>query len=235
MQHEPIELPLAEVVRLVGSGRMALPQFQRDFVWDPNKVIELLDSISHGWPIGSLLLLEGPQAFETKDFKDGPTTSREKVQYYVLDGQQRLTSIYHALSDRSDVVYLVNLDADEDEATFTWVKRDKQPLSRPSYTYTIAGLIDDASFKSTVRGLSSNEVARLSRSRTERLGYLLGGRYRTSATLMRKGIELEALARIFETINRTGVKLDAFDLMVSVLYPEELPPSRPLGRSGSEP
>ena len=37
---------------------------------------------------------------------------------------------------------------------------------------------------------------------------------------MRKGIELEALARIFETINRTGMKLDAFDLMVSVLYPK---------------
>jgi len=201
---------------------MALPQFQRDFVWDPNKVIELLDSISHGWPIGSLLLLEGPQAFETKDFKDGPTTSREKVQYYVLDGQQRLTSIYHAVSDRSDVVYLVNLDADENEAeaTFTWVKRDKQPSSRPSPTYPLAGLIDEASFKSTLRGLSSIDVARLSRARKEKLGYLLGGQYRTPATLMRKGIELEALARIFETINRTGVKLDAFDLMVSVLYPK---------------
>ena len=222
MQHEPIELALAEVVRLVGSGRMALPQFQRDFVWDPNKVVELLDSISHGWPIGSFLLLEGPQVFDTKDFKDGPSTTREKAQYYVLDGQQRLTSIYHVLSDRSDVVYFVNLDADDAaaEATFFWAKRDKQNAPRSSGTFTVAALLDDAAFRSTLGDLPSTRVAQLRRARQKKLGYLLGDQYRTSATLMRKGIELEALARIFETINRTGVKLDAFDLMVSVLYPK---------------
>lgn len=222
MQHRPVELKLSDIVRLVGSGRMSLPQFQREFVWDPNKVVELLDSISHGWPIGSLLLLEGPQAFATKDFQDGPHTDREGTEFYVLDGQQRITSIYHALTDRSDVVYLVDLEADsaELEQSFFWKKRDKYKPDPSGAVMPVMLAVNEHYFSSVINNMTSARASRARKVRRDKLGYLLGDQYSVSATLMTRDIELEALARIFETINRTGVRLDAFDLMVSVLYPK---------------
>ena len=211
-----------DIVRLVESGRMTLPQFQREFVWDPNKVVELLDSIAHGWPIGSLLLLEGPQAFETKDFQDGPPTSRESAEYYVLDGQQRITSIYHALTDQSDVVYLVDLTAQPNEGKprFRWVKRNKFKPDSSNSIFPLAALVHEPQFRSLIAEIPSSQASKLRKARRSQLGALADGQYTVSATIMAKNIELEALARIFETINRTGVRLDAFDLMVSVLYPK---------------
>ena len=40
----------------VRSGAVAIPQFQRDYVWTPKQVVDFYDSILNGWPIGSLLL-----------------------------------------------------------------------------------------------------------------------------------------------------------------------------------
>jgi hypothetical protein len=67
--------------------------------------------------------------------------------------------------------------------------------------------------------MSSSRAANLRAARERRLGFLLRGDYEVPAITMARGIELEALTRIFETLNRTGVRLDAFDLMVAVLYP----------------
>lgn len=210
-------------MRLVASGGAALPEFQRDFVWDPNQVVELLDSVANGWPIGSLLILEGPQPFGIKPIEGGPPVDPNRVRYYLLDGQQRVTSLYHVLTDSGDYVYYLDLadDANEDEAPpIRWTHRSRGiPRSRRETSLTIAELADERYFKNRLRELSSNLLLRARSLHKDRVGYLSGGAYHVPATLMLRDIELEALTRIFETLNRTGVRLDAFDLMVAVLYP----------------
>jgi hypothetical protein len=224
LQHETRAFSLEELMRLVASGGAALPEFQREFVWDPNQVVELLDSVANGWPIGSLLILEGPQPFGIKGIEGGPSVEPKQVRYYLLDGQQRVTSLYHALTDTGDYVYYVDLDeeADEDDAPpIRWANRSRGiPQSRRETSLTIAQLADERFFENFIRSLPSARSARVRNLHKIRVGYLSGGEYGIPATLMRRDIELEALTRIFETLNRTGVRLDAFDLMVAVLYPE---------------
>lgn len=224
MQHETRVFSLEELMRLVASGGAALPEFQREFVWDPNQVVELLDSVANGWPIGSLLILEGPQPFGIKGIEGGPAVEPEHVRYYLLDGQQRVTSLFHALAGTGEYVYYVDLadDADEDGAPpIRWANRSRGiPLSRLETSLTIAQLADPHYFEMHLSSLPSIHAARVRRLHETRVGYLSSGEYRIPATVMRRDIELEALTRIFETLNRTGVRLDAFDLMVAVLYPE---------------
>lgn len=50
-----------ELARRVLAGDILLPQFQRDFVWKRQQVLDLLDSIAQNYPIGSLLLWQSRQ------------------------------------------------------------------------------------------------------------------------------------------------------------------------------
>ena len=90
----------------IKEGEIVLPAIQRNFVWTPSRVTTLLDSIMRGYPVGIALLWEtyadlDYRAF-IKDFHanvkqtfhDNPGKRMVKV---VLDGQQRLQSLYVAL------------------------------------------------------------------------------------------------------------------------------------------
>lgn len=224
MQHKMQEIRLVELIRQVATGGMALPEFQRDFVWDPSRVIELLDSVSNGWPIGSLLLLEGPQPFRIKPLEGGPPVEPQGVNYFLLDGQQRATSLFHAATDTGDVTYFIDVRDEMDELgvpPIRWTRKKKGRATLPSATaYTLATLIDERRFRNLAYDLPSQDVVWLEQVREKRLGYLLRNQYSLPTIVMSENIELEALTRIFETLNRTGVRLDAFDLMVAALYSE---------------
>jgi hypothetical protein len=192
-------------------------------VWDPNNVVDLLDSVANGWPIGSLLVLEGPQPFSSKKIDSGPDVSPSSVEYYLLDGQQRVTALYHALHDVSEVVYWVDLRATPDGAVpeIRWSERSaSQSWRRHDLCFSVAELADRELFESRASQFLSFEVARLREVRRALLGYLDEANYTIPCIVMAQDIQLEALTRIFETLNRTGVRLDAFDLMVAVLYPQ---------------
>jgi Protein of unknown function DUF262 len=220
MRHSTRDYSVFELVDLVQRGALALPDFQRGFVWDSSQVAELLDSVASGWPIGSLLLLEGPQPFGVESISGAPTSTKDRVHLYLLDGQQRVTALFHALTDTSDHIYYVNLEAIEPEAELeikTVPRRRFDALARRFDVIKLVDLIEP----------NSDAVAQLPVSRRIQIRDLIRDRmpgfadnsYRIPAIVMGNDIELEALTRIFETLNRTGEKLDAFDLMVAVLRP----------------
>src|SRR5687768_16478110 len=85
-----------DMIERIEEGRLALPQFQRDFVWRPPQVVDLLLSVARRWPTGTFLFLDGPQDFAARPLDEAPSlTSAEEL---ILDGQQRMTALYHALS-----------------------------------------------------------------------------------------------------------------------------------------
>lgn len=225
VQYGSRDFSLAEVVQLVGTGRMALPEFQRDFVWDPNQVVELLDSVSNGWPIGSLLVLNGPQPFEVKEIYGGPGTSRDKVEFYLLDGQQRVTALFHAFTNSGDFDYFIDVEAwltspNGQLPEFKWKsKESKRQLA--SGQILLHDFLDVRRFETITKDAAPDLVAHLKRLQRERFGQFLHGGYALPAIVLASDIELEAMTRIFETLNRTGERLDAFDLMVAVLYPHK--------------
>lgn len=221
MKHSTRNFSLNEIMRMVSTGALAIPEFQRRFVWTPNQAVELLESVANGWPIGTLLMLEGPQPFRVKKIVGGPDVNRESVRIHLLDGQQRVTALYHALTDSGDWVYFVDVATTtefEDLPRIRWAARDR--FERTSTTYTIKELLSNDLMESRLRGLPGAEAKRIRGIRDSVTGYLRVG-YDLPAIFMDSDIDLEALTKIFETLNRTGVRLDAFDLMVATLYPHE--------------
>ena len=83
----------------IENGDIQLPDFQRGWVWDDARVKDLLLSISRGFPIGAVMTLEasGDVQFVSKLIEGVPEDGRASPGHYLLDGQQRLTSLYQSL------------------------------------------------------------------------------------------------------------------------------------------
>lgn len=91
---------LKSILTDVATGKIQLPDFQRGWVWDDERIKELLVSISRGFPIGAITTLSagGDIKFKPRLFQGVPRiTAQENPDTFVLDGQQRLTSLYQSL------------------------------------------------------------------------------------------------------------------------------------------
>lgn len=94
---------LIDLVRKFDSGVIELPLMQRDYVWPAAKVVNLLDSLYKGWPIGVFYIWQTPTGQMTRAKAVGPGVGKRIDDHflgYLLDGQQRLTSLSRALDDK---------------------------------------------------------------------------------------------------------------------------------------
>jgi len=83
----------------IRSGKIQLPDFQRGWVWDDEHIRDLIESVSLSYPIGTIMLLEtGSESVRFKPRRiDGAPEPKEELEHLILDGQQRLTSLYQSL------------------------------------------------------------------------------------------------------------------------------------------
>ena len=96
----PTKESLIDLVDRACQGHVVLPDFQRSFIWERGAVEELLVSIFNGYFIGSLLTLTvSPDTvpFRPRTIEGIGSDVLPRPQKMVLDGQQRITSIYYAL------------------------------------------------------------------------------------------------------------------------------------------
>src|SRR5713226_1439380 len=101
---------LKELLLQIHSREAALPDFQRDFVWDPSATQELIVSIASNYPAGSLLRIRNTRnLFPCREFQGAPPLNGQQTTYLVLDGQQRLTSLYQAFYGVGEHRYFLNL------------------------------------------------------------------------------------------------------------------------------
>jgi hypothetical protein len=80
-------------------GTLQLPDFQRSWVWDEDRIKSLIASISRAFPIGALMSLQtgGPVNFKPRPLEGTPQEARQAdPTSLLLDGQQRMTSLYQA-------------------------------------------------------------------------------------------------------------------------------------------
>lgn len=90
---------LSQVLDSVESGKIKLPDFQRGWIWDDDRIRALLASISRGFPIGAVMTLEagGDISLKSRLIEGATGEGAISPESYLLDGQQRLTSLYQAL------------------------------------------------------------------------------------------------------------------------------------------
>lgn len=91
------------------DGRLQLPDFQRSWVWDEERIRSLIASVSRGFPVGAVMTLKtgGAVEFKPRVLEGAPPAAGQKSpEALLLDGQQRLTSLYQVLM-RNEVVHTI--------------------------------------------------------------------------------------------------------------------------------
>ena len=93
-------ISLTVLLNEMHSGRIQLPDFQRGWVWDDVRIRDLLVSISRSFPVGAVMTLsaDGDIQFQKRTIEGVPSDSDSDLERYLLDGQQRLTSLYQTLT-----------------------------------------------------------------------------------------------------------------------------------------
>lgn len=94
-----IPVSLKTLLDRVENGKIRLPDFQRGWVWDDERIRSLLVSVSRGFPVGAVMTLDAgsDMRFRSRLVEGATEDSRQPAEQYLLDGQQRLTSLYQAL------------------------------------------------------------------------------------------------------------------------------------------
>ena len=101
------DTPLQDILRGIRFGTTRLPDFQRGWVWDDEHIRELIASISNSYPIGAVMFLEyGGDGirFKSRSFTNVPDNGNTP-EILVLDGQQRLTSVYCAMFSKMPSIH----------------------------------------------------------------------------------------------------------------------------------
>jgi hypothetical protein len=148
---KPDHVSLTTLVGRLREGRFVIPDFQRDFEWEPWDISALMRSIFLDYYIGSLLLWKGKKenfealACESIYAYAGGNGNPEHI---VLDGQQRLTAMYYAFMApdapaprrRNRFLYFIRVDklmeeAYDDAFTYDWTLRATNLLSDPDSQY----------------------------------------------------------------------------------------------------
>jgi hypothetical protein len=198
-----------DLVGAIETGVMKIPAFQRDFDWDLERTLRLLDSIAKRYPVGAFLLWDTDELFgavrQIGDM-DLPEVPHGKDVCYVLDGQQRITSLYAAASGatvkRERYVVFADLDADPlRQEVFTTQCDDKR---RFVALHDIIGEYPNVS------------ATKLSRTRQTRFQQIREAFRECRFPVVRvRNQTVDAVCEMFERVNTGGLKLDAFDIMVA--------------------
>src|SRR5215467_8047634 len=91
---------LRKLLEQIQGGKVQLPDFQRGWIWDDLHIRSLLASISLSYPIGAVMLLGtgNPNVrFKPRPLEGAPTPLHQAPDHLILDGQQRLTSLFLAM------------------------------------------------------------------------------------------------------------------------------------------
>src|SRR5208337_242341 len=95
---------LKDILEDIDAGKLQLPEFQRSYVWNDSDVRSLIASVAKGYPIGALLALQsgGEVKFKPRLIEGVPRKTVEPSEL-LLDGQQRMTSLYQVAFSKSPV------------------------------------------------------------------------------------------------------------------------------------
>ena len=98
---------LQDLLKEIGSGKIQLPDFQRGWVWDNDRIRSLIASVSREFPIGSVLTLKAEDTdirFKTR-LVEGVNIAgvHKEPETLILDGQQRLTALFQTLMSKNGV------------------------------------------------------------------------------------------------------------------------------------
>lgn len=202
-----------KVVNLINeleNGNLRIPRFQRDYVWEPSKVVKLLNSMYKEYPIGTFFLWETDRSMECfcrkvphLDLPDRPEAGRFS---FILDGQQRITSLYVGLKGKA-------IEArDYSKICFNIYKKEfRIPRPRPEAgDIPVYKLYDTTESQKLIAEYSTtgraSDVPEIINCSTLLRQYPL-------SVIKSLNMGIDEVVEIFERINQGGKRLTLFDLV----------------------
>ena len=217
---------LVHLIEDIKHGNIALPDIQRPFVWSTAKTRDLFDSMYRGYPVGTLMFWETGADVGTRQVGGGDNERVAKL--LIVDGQQRLTSLFAVLTGR--MVLTKTFEEKHIRIAFrpsdeTFEVADAAIVRDPEFIPDITVLWANG-YKSTVREF----MARLGDSRDgqlehaeqdhleERIDRVRDLRdFRFQVIELNADADEEQVAEIFVRINSEGVKLNQADFILTLM------------------
>jgi hypothetical protein len=218
------DLSIREILEQVARGQIRIPAFQRGFVWEPERVAYLMDSIYKRFPFGSVLFWRTREKLKF-DKKLGPFELPEpKADYpidYVLDGQQRITSIFGVFqselpapgTDDNWLPIYFDLIAEQtaQDSQFIALSPDKVD---PERHFPLSTLFNTVAYRKANEGRPDSTIEKI--DKMQEIFKEVKIPTQTSTTE-----DKATVAIIFERINRQGVELDTLQLLSAWTWSEE--------------
>jgi len=220
----PTSQKIDKLIKRIDEGDIKIPAFQRGFVWKPDQVLELLESINNEFPIGSVLIWKTSDKLKSTRNIAGyliPDRGELYPVNYVLDGQQRLASIYGVFSqctsqekDPNGYNPLKNIF----EISYDFEKNKFLPSIERDQTkdcyISLRNLLNVTSLVPALSQLDKIYHTNAQELASQFLNYEIP--VVTIENRARKDVGL-----IFERINNTGTKLGVIDLMTAWTWTDD--------------
>lgn len=215
-----------DLVSGVSSGQVRLPDIQRPFVWANAKVRNLIDSMYRGFPVGELMFWENTGEVHSRPIGVGEKTQGGSMQ--VIDGQQRLTSLYAVVKGTS--VLRGNYSQETITIAFhplteRFAVPDNAVRRSSEWIHDIRDVFSSpiAARKNYLRALEEARGGQQLDDETEsaiedainRLNQVLN--YEFQVVQLKNSVSRETIADIFVRINSEGVKLSSTDYILTWL------------------
>jgi hypothetical protein len=220
---------LEQVLGEIAAGRLRVPRFQRPFVWRPDQMLNLFDSIERGYPIGSLLVWETnlriPSLDRVADIpippppQDGPAA-------YLLDGHQRLSTLFGNLLKRPQVaspdvqkewmwqIFRVLRNREEKVERFRHWKKEEPPPPNYLPMRSVLRTMDFLAYSRRLSNSVESEALEPLLDEAEELAHRIKS-YQIAVVRL-KGGDLRHAVEVFSRLNSSGQSMSP-DQMVSAL------------------
>ena len=215
-------MTIRKLIERLLSGDIRIPAFQRDFVWDANQVAFLLDSIYKNFPIGTIILWKTDNRLNSE--KDLglfrlPEPRKDYPVNYVLDGQQRITSLFTVFQtelepitdDWIDIYFDMLAEENIQESLFIPLESSEVDWNRH---FPVKVLFDIVAYRKATERLDTKKVENIDRLQAVFEEYLIPNEIFESD-------DRNSVAIVFERINRAGTELDIFQLLSAWSWSEE--------------
>ncbi|MCR3922899.1 MAG: DUF262 domain-containing protein, partial [Firmicutes bacterium] len=221
-----VDYDLGSLVKYIGLGDIGLPDIQRPFVWKNAKVRDLFDSMYKGYPVGYLLFWQNGLADTTRTI--GTETKQKTPRLVIVDGQQRLTSMYAVI--KNTPVLRENFESERIRIAFNpleerfevadaAIRRDKAFIPDISILWSA-----DAKITRIIREYLEN--LRTSREINEDEEFIIEDRilklqgllgFPFTALELASDIDEEAVSDVFVRINSKGTPLNQSDFILTLM------------------
>ena len=210
MKH--VSLNIDNLVNKVDMNEIRLPEIQRGYVWKPTQVAGLIDSLYRGYPSGSLLLWETEGPVDERDAQiAGPNAEPMVKPQYLLDGQQRLTSLHRVLKGHDEARVVFNVESEKFQIESSITKKDPRWLAVHDVLNGNEGIFALVTrLHEKLPEVSTDELSR----RIERVKKISDYAYHIEII---EGLEYEEVTDIFVRVNSKGRALKAVDLALATL------------------